>query len=150
MLSTIFICHTFFNTYRINIAFVSVIEVGVQMFLGVKGLAAKAAGPLWWPVLMFRLLLWPKDISTLVERAFQWQFYLILLQYWYPSLKFQRGFKNYLILISLWFYNSINYQKNCYQIFEKYRKFIFCFSNKNIISVHTVIKLFDFWRYFGA
>lgn len=39
-------CYTFFNTYRINIAFVSVIEVDVQMFLGVKGLAAKAAGPL--------------------------------------------------------------------------------------------------------
>lgn len=81
----------FFNAYRINIAFVSVIEMGVQVFFGIEGLAAEAAGPLRGSVLMLCLLLGSKDISTFVKRAFQWQFYLILLQYWHPSLKSRQG-----------------------------------------------------------
>lgn len=82
---------SFFLTHRINVALVSVIEVDVQMLLGVEGLAAQAAGPLRRPVLVLRFLLRPEDIPALVERAFQRQFYLILLQYWHPSLEFRRN-----------------------------------------------------------
>lgn len=88
------------NAYRIHVAFVSVIEMGVQMFLRVKGLAAEAASPLRGPVLVLRLLLRSKDISTFVEWAFQRQLYLILLQYWHPSLKPRHGLK-YCLLMSL-------------------------------------------------
>lgn len=69
----------------------SVIEMGIQVFFGIERFAAKAAGPLRGPVLMLCLLLRPKYISTFVKRTFQWQFYLILLQYRYPSLKSQRS-----------------------------------------------------------
>jgi len=77
----------FSNPHRIDVAFVSVIEMGIQVFLGIEGLAAKSTSPLRWSVLMLRFLLRSKDVSTFVERTFQWQFHLILLQYWHPSLK---------------------------------------------------------------
>lgn len=65
----------------------SVIEVGIQVFLRVEGFAAQAAGPLRWSVLMFRLLLGSKNVPTFVERALQRQFHLMFLQNWHPSLK---------------------------------------------------------------
>lgn len=65
----------------------SVIEVGIQVFLRVEGFAAQAAGPLRWSVLMFRLLLGSKNVPTFVERTLQRQFHLMFLQNWHPSLK---------------------------------------------------------------
>lgn len=73
--------------YRVNVTLVSVIEVGIQVFLRVKGFATQAAGPLRRSVLMFRLLLRSKNIPTFVERTLQRQFHLMFLQNWHPSLK---------------------------------------------------------------
>jgi len=97
----------FFNAYRINVASMSVIEMGIQVFFGVKRFAAKAAGPLRGSVLMLCLLLRSKDISTLVKRTFQWQFYLILLQYWHPSLKSRRSSERCARISPRYFYKII-------------------------------------------
>lgn len=73
--------------YRVNVTLVSVIEMGIQVFFCIERLAAQAASPLRRPVLMFRPLLGPKNVSTFVERTLQRQLYLMLLQDWHPSLK---------------------------------------------------------------
>lgn len=69
---------------HVDVAFVAVFKVHIEVFLLEETFTTQAAGPLARAVLLLGYLLRSEDVAQRMERTFQRQFDLVLLQYGQP------------------------------------------------------------------